>query len=387
MTKKIAFFGTKSFPSRGGSDRVAESIIRHLKDHYRFSVYCYRNPDAANHMEGVETVQFREWLPGAPGSFIYFFLSALHLLFRRDIDLVHMHKTDPAFFLPILKLRYPVISTSQEAPYRRDKWNGVAKAYFRMAERMYIRWSDIATCIAEPLTSYYNDRYGSSVRFIPNGINPPDPREYDHGRAAGYLPAGASMDKPFLLFSARRLMSTKGTHTMLEALHRVGYRNQVFIAGEIHEQDPYFQRLSKLAEGLNVHFLGFVHPLNTLLALVEKCELFVFPSENEGMSLMLLEASSVGKPIVASDIPENRQVFREDEVLYFRVSDVDDLAQKITWALDHPEEMSVRAVRCRERVLRDFVMSRISRQFQEGYEQLLAGEKPEKRSVIINSGD
>jgi len=372
MKKKIAFFGTKSFPSRGGSDRVAESIIRHLKDHYQFSVYCYRNPEAATHMEGVEVVQFREWLPGAPGSFLYFFFSSLHLLFRRDVDLVHMHKTDPAFFLPILKLRYPIISTSQEAPYRRDKWNRLVKGYFRLVERMYIRWSDIATCIAEPLTEYYNNRYGSSVLFIPNGINPPDPAHYDHSRAAGFLPAGASMEEPFLLFSARRLMSTKGTHTMLEALHRVGYPHQIFIAGEIHEQDPYFQRLRKLADGLNVHFLGFVHPLNTLLALVEKSELFLFPSENEGMSLMLLEASSVGKPIVASDIPENRQVFREDEVLYFKVSDPVDMADKIAWALAHPSEMKEKADRCQERVLKDFVMSRISGQFQEAYEKLLA---------------
>ena len=371
MKKKIAFFGTKNFPSRGGSDRVAESIIRHLRDRYTFSVYCYRDPAAASHMEGVEVVQFREWLPGAPGSFLYFFFSAIHILMRRDIDLVHMHKTDPAFFLPLLKLRYRIISTSQEAPYRRDKWNRFVKAYFRMVERMYIRWSDIATCIAEPLTEYYNTRYGSSVLFIPNGINPPDPSGFDYPRAAGFLPAGCSIDRPFVLFAARRLMSTKGTHTMLEALHKIRYNQQIFIAGEIHQGDPYFQRLTKLAEGMNVHFLGYVNPLNTLLALVDKSELFVFPSENEGMSLMLLEASSVGKPIVASDIPENRQVFREDEVLYFKVSDSDDLAEKITYALDKKEEMAGRAQKCRDRVLRDFVMSSISERFSQCYDKLI----------------
>jgi len=372
MKKRIAFFGTKNFPSRGGSDRVAESIIRHLKDRYRFSVYCYRDPAAATHMEGVEVVQFREWLPGAPGSFVYFFFSCIHILFRRDIDLVHMHKTDPAFFLPLLKLRYKVISTSQEAPYRRDKWNRIAKAYFRLVERMYIRWSDIATCIAEPLTEYYNSRYGSSVLFIPNGINPPDPAQYDYNRAAGFLPQGCSIDRPFILFAARRLMSTKGTHTMLEALHRIGYEKQIFIAGEVHPSDPYFQRLNKLAEGLNVSFLGYVNPLNTLLALVDRCELFVFPSENEGMSLMLLEASSVGKPIVASDIPENRQVFRDEEVLYFKVSDSGDLASRISFALSQPGEMAEMAKRCRERVLRDFVMSSISGRFSECYDRLMA---------------
>ena len=329
-------------------------------------------------MPDVEVVQFREWLPGAPGAFLYFFMSALHLLFRRDIDLVHMHKTDPAFFLPLLRIRYKVISTSQEAPYRRDKWNRIAKAYFHLAERMFIRWSNIATCIAEPLTAYYNKRYGSDVIFIPNGINPPDPAAFDRDRAKGYLPEGASMDKPFIMFSARRLMSTKGTHTLLEALHQVNWKGQVFIAGELHEGDPYLKKLRQLAAGLNVYFLGFVHPLETLQAFVEKCMLFVFPSENEGMSLMLLEASSVGKPIIASDIPENKQVFPGDEVLYFRVSDSEDLAQKIRHALAHPEEMAERAGRCKEKVLTGFVMSTISARFSGCYDRLLFSQEGTK---------
>ena len=154
---------------------------------------------------------------------------------------------------------------------------------------------------------------------------------------------------------------------MLEALHKMEYRGQVFIAGELDENDEYLKRLRKLSQGLNVHFLGFVNPLQALLALVQKAALFVFPSEIEGMSIMLLEVASVGRPIVASDIPENQQVFSSREVLYFKSKDSVDLAQKISFALVHPKEIEKLGNSCQEKVYSDYLWSNIASLYERLY--------------------
>jgi glycosyltransferase involved in cell wall biosynthesis len=368
--KRIIVYGVKTFPSQGGTDRVAENLILQLKDRFDVTLYCYKDPAAKNHIPGITVIEMAPLTKGAAGAFIYFFFSALHILFTRKADLVHVHKTDAAFFVPLLRLRFKVIATSHEAPYKRDKWNSFMKMYFRMVERIFISTSNLCTCISEPLTKYYKEKYKRNVLFIANGINPISEDTFDFERARTFLPPGTSMDQPYILFSARRIMGTKGCHTMLEALVKIGYKGQVFIAGELTHNTEYLNELKRIGAGLNMHFLGFVNPLRTLLAFVKKAELFIFPSETEGMSIMLLEVASVGTPIVASDIPENTQVFEEGEVLYFRVSDSNDLADKIRFALNNKQGMLEYGNRCQQKVYKDYVWSNIANEYADVYRTL-----------------
>jgi glycosyltransferase involved in cell wall biosynthesis len=371
MKKRIAFFGVKTFPSRGGTDRVAENLILQLRDQFDITVYCFKDAAAHNHIQGVQVKQYRPWFPGAPGSFIYFFFSALDLFFFNKVDLVHLHKTESAFFAPLFRLRYKVISTSHEAQYRSDKWNWFAKQFFYLVERIYIHSSDVCTCISRPLSEYYENKYGKPVLFIPNGINQINSKDFDEAGARSFIPAGADWNSPFVLFAARRLMGIKGAHTMLEAFQKINYQGQIFITGDLHTSDDYLDLLKKLSVGLNVFFLGFVNPLTTLLALIEKAELFIFPSETEGMSIMLLEVASVGTPVVASDIPENKQVFNDGEVVFFRSKDATDLAEKVTYALSNPVEMEKIGLNCQARVFSDYLWVNVAKSYAKVYHDLL----------------
>ena len=370
--KKLVVFGVKTFPSQGGTDRVAENLVMQLKDRFDIRLYCYKNPVESQHIAGVEIVRFRPLFDGAAGALFYFLQSALHILFSgKRIDLVHFHKTDSALFIPLLKLRAKVIATSHEAPYKRDKWNGFMKLYFKWVEKIFITSSDVCTCISQPLTDYYKKKYKRDVIFIPNGINPVSAESFDLEKAKTFLPPGVLLERPFILFSARRIMKTKGCHTMLEALVKIGYTGQVLIAGELTHNEEYLRQLREIGKPLNMHFIGFVNPLNALLALVERAELFIFPSETEGMSIMLLEVASVGKPIIASDIPENTQVFSNNEVLYFKVSNSDDLAEKIRHALNDRNAMTSMGQKCQNKVYQDYVWKNIAHAYADTYSTLI----------------
>jgi glycosyltransferase involved in cell wall biosynthesis len=369
MKKRIVFYGVNHYPPRGGTSTVVENLILQLKDKYDLTVYCYRHPDAENHIAGVKTVQFRPVSKGSLGSFMYFFAAALHLLFLGRADLVHAHKTDCAVFLPLLRLRFKVIATSHEAPYKRDKWNALQKAYFRLAESFFIFSPNICTSISKPLAEYYKWKYKRPVRFIPNGINAINERDFDYEGARSFLPRGMSPEDDYILFAARRLMATKGAHTMLDALQKIDYRGPVLIAGEL-DDTPYLRHLRAQAKSLNVYFLDFVHPLHTLMALVKLCRFFVFPSETEGMSVMLMEAASAGRPIIASDIPENTQVFSEKEVLFFNSSDPADLADKINVALSDPPMMAALGSKAQKHVFTHYLWSDIAWQYDQLYQQV-----------------
>lgn len=372
MKKRIVVYGVKTFPSQGGTDRVSENIIYQLRHSFDITLYCFKNETSEQRFDGVRIVEFKKRIGGAAGVFIYFLESALRLLFKERADIVHVHKTEAAFFVPLLRLRFKVIATSHEAPYKRDKWSLLARQFFHVAEWVFIRSSNVCTSISKPLAEYYDAKYGKKVHFIPNGINPVERASFDVETMKRFIPAGASVDKPFVLFSARRLMSTKGPQTLLEALSLINFQDQVFIAGELKEGDTFLAKLKSQTKGLSVHFLGFVNPLNALLPLIERAELFIFPSETEGMSIMLLEVASVGRPIIASDIPENKQVFENDEVLYFKSKDARDLADKLKFALQNKSEMAVLGQKSQHRVNQDYRWDQIAQRYADLYDDLVA---------------
>ena len=370
MKKRLIIYGVNHYPPKGGTSRVVENLILQLKDKYDILIYCYRNPLAEDHIPGVKVEEFREWAQGSIGSLIYFFLSAVHILLFAKADLISAHKTDCALFFPLLRLRFKVVATSHEAPYKRDKWNSFQKVYFRLAEHLFIRWANVCTCISEPLTNYYQQRYKTQVRFIPNGINMLDDSAFDYEKAASFVPENVDLSEPFILFSARRLMATKGCHTMLKAMKAADYPGPVFITGEL-DGSAYLRKLKNLSEGLNVYFLGYVHPLSALLAFVRECEIFIFPSEVEGMSMMLLEVASAGKPVIASDIPENKQIFSDREVLYFVSKDPNDLTGRIQFALSNPALMKEMGLRAQQKVASNYLWSSIALYYDKVFNEVI----------------
>ena len=66
--------------------------------------------------------------------------------------------------------------------------------------------------------------------------------------------------------------------------------------------------------------------------------LFVLPSDIEGMALSLLEAMSYGNCCVVSDIKENTEV-TEDKAVIFEKGNTEDLKEKLSDLLGHPEEV------------------------------------------------
>lgn len=142
-------------------------------------------------------------------------------------------------------------------------------------------------------------------------------------------------DNYFLFFG--RLVNTKGVMTLLKAMEQVK-RSHLYIAGT----GDLEQSLRQYAEerGItNVTFLGFVHT-EKLIPLIQKAAFTVVPSEwYENYSMSVLESLAAGKPIVGANIggiPE--QVNDGYNGLLFEPGNVAQLAEKINYLLDNPDE-------------------------------------------------
>ena len=366
--KRIAFFGIKYFPSRGGTSRVAENLIHNMVKDYDITIYCYRNTLATNHIKGVKVIQLPRIKLGPLGVFVYYLLCYWHIRYIENFDIVHAHKIDSFFFLKGLQKKSKVIATVHGMPYNDGVWGGIAKSFFKVNEKRFLKFSGIKTAISKPLADHYESKYGVPIEFIPNGINIVE--DGSDNSIINFWPNDVPTNQPFVLFSARRIMSTKGLHTLLLAFKKNNYKGNIFVAGELDFDPTYMKKVRKIGEGLNISYLGFVNPLSTLLQLIRKCEYFIFPSEIEGMSIMLLEVASTGKSILASDIPENTQVFNGNEVLFFEDKNVDDLADKLSWIEDNKAKFEKFGAVAREKVFARYTWDRIALEYKSLYNEL-----------------
>ncbi|MEK7376604.1 MAG: glycosyltransferase family 4 protein [Candidatus Margulisiibacteriota bacterium] len=110
-----------------------------------------------------------------------------------------------------------------------------------------------------------------------------------------------------------RLLASKGIWEYSEMARALSakYKNTVFLlAGYIDFGNPMSikeQTLVKIKD--NLIFLGKIDNVRDILALTD---IFVLPSYREGMPITILEAMSMEKPVIATDVPGCREVVRPE---------------------------------------------------------------------------
>jgi glycosyltransferase involved in cell wall biosynthesis len=103
------------------------------------------------------------------------------------------------------------------------------------------------------------------------------------------------------------------------AAARKGKALQLLLVGEGPQRATLEAKArAALPEG-TVRFIGSVEDVTPYL---RASDLFVLPSRYEGMSISLLEATALGMPCLASDIPANRQIADDPLIAFAPVDDV-----------------------------------------------------------------
>lgn len=126
--------------------------------------------------------------------------------------------------------------------------------------------------------------------------------------------AGPANAVPHLLFVGR-LARQKGVGILLDALATLRDQPwQLTIAGDGPERTPLARQAAQLGLADRVHFRGWIQR-EDLPQLYRSSDIFVFPSHDEGMPNVVLEAVAGGLPIVATRVPGNDELVRDNGTL------------------------------------------------------------------------
>jgi galacturonosyltransferase len=123
-----------------------------------------------------------------------------------------------------------------------------------------------------------------------------------------YEPYPCNEDIKFLFVG--RIMRDKGITEFLNAAEYIKreYPSTHFMIVGSYEEQAYKKRLEKLQNSGIVEYYGEQKDVHYFM---KKCNAVVHPSYHEGLSNVLLEAASSGRPILASNIPGCRETFEE----------------------------------------------------------------------------
>ena len=356
---KIGVIGLKGLPAYGGAAAVGENIIAQLANDFDFTIYSvssHTNLKSGCYQKSFQIV-IRKLPFGSINSLFYYVRSALDALLFRKYDLIHLHHRDASFVIPLLKLRYPVVVTTHGMVLT-SKWMRY-KLFFDFEDRYFLKYANFITTVSlkdqrkvEKLIS------SEKVKYIPNGIN-------------SEIEITAKKEE-YISFAAGRMLPDKGCHTFLEAMDLLEKRESAVIMGDLKQNLDYEKKLLQLQKKVgNILFTGLIKEKKKLFKIIYSSKFFVFSSENESMSMMLLEVAALKVPIICSDIPENRDVFNDEEVLFFKVKDAMDLSEKIKYASYHPDEMKIFALKAYDRLQKSYLWKNIAEEYKTIFKKFI----------------
>ncbi|MGG7135546.1 glycosyltransferase [Bifidobacterium catenulatum] len=152
--------------------------------------------------------------------------------------------------------------------------------------------------------------------------------------------AGKSAPIPFHIVSSGRLTNEKNHVALIQAIARCRHAQDIKLT--IAGTGPLKKKLQRLASRLlsRPASIGF-HKNAEMPALLRSGDLLVHPSIADLESVSVIEGMAAGLvPVIASSpLSAAGQFALRDESL-FPVDDVEALARRIDWWIDHPDELS-----------------------------------------------
>ncbi|GFP19595.1 hypothetical protein HKBW3S03_01100 [Candidatus Hakubella thermalkaliphila] len=388
---KICFFMSTFLPKIGGAELAAHYLAEDLtREGHRVTVLApfYRGKRKIKTNYVIHRFKYPpRWLFFEPILLLYL---ALEKLISR-FDLLHVYATYPSGYCgSILKkfFRFPLIITPQGADIQKIPEIGYGLRLDPRVEKkigLALKRADAIVSISDSIKRDIVEVGGDPKKIydIPNGVwvdrfaHPQkDIRRIFHLNSTDRVILAVGRNHPKKgyadLIEAMALVKRKfrkakcviigaGTENLLPMVKDLDLQGEVVLAGEIAP-----------AKGESLDLRALALPQEDLVSAYLSSDIFVSPSLIEGFALVIPEALAAGLPVVATDVPGNRDAIVDGyNGLIARARDPQDLAEKILVLLEDEDLRMRMSANARKSSLR-YDWGKITEEYIKVYEHLLA---------------
>ena len=192
------------------------------------------------------------------------------------------------------------------------------------------------------------------------------PRDKKFSRRLLMLP----QDKMIILFGSQDESRRKGLHCLTKALkllQHTTYASKVALAlcghhGHITAEDIK----------IPIYDLGYIHGETLISCAYSAADLFVMPSAEESFGQMCLEAMACGTPVIGSNVGGILDLIIPGETgLLTYPEDAEELAQKIAWMVNSPQNCFTMGQNARKHIETSFTVSIEAERYLNLYGRIL----------------
>lgn len=311
---RIALIGTRGVPARyGGFETAVEEVGRRLvATGHEVVVYCRRGPRVsagelpATYL-GMELVHLPAVKHKILETLSHTALSVLHVarecLAGRRPDAAIVFNSANAPLLPVLRtLGVPVATHVDGLEWKRAKWSGLGKKYYRVAESLAVRWSDDLISDARGIEEYYREEFRADSRYIAYGA------PQLTGLGSDKLSAFGLSSRGYHLVVAR-FEPENHVRLVVEGYTRSGSDLPLVVVGSSPYGAEYTAGIEALAaRDSRVRLVGAVWDQDLLDQLYANCLTYLHGHSVGGTNPSLLRAMGAGSATLAFDVVFNREV-------------------------------------------------------------------------------
>ena len=359
---KIASFGFRSLPPISGSagaDKFALEFLPRLAARgYQVTGYNRIYPGqekGKDQFQGVKIVYFKTIPKSGFDSVIHSLKASFHIIFKNTANIVLIQGNN-AFFGFILRVfGKRVVLSIDGAEWERPKWNWfqskciLINAYIAGFTTKYIAIDNVFT------KEVFEKKFKRNYEFISFGSEIKDFKETEILQKLGL-----EKDEYFLFVG--RFIPDKGLQYLIPAFEKFTTQKKLVLVGGSPIPSEFEANLKKTQDD-RIMFTGYIYGDDTV-TLMKYAHAYIQPSDNEGLSPVILNVMGLGTPLICSDIKENKFIVHEDAVL-FKQSDINSLVEALQYSIDNRTLHQNMAQEGKTRILRDYSWDTITDQYIE----------------------
>ena len=231
------------------------------------------------------------------------------------------------------------------------------------ASGLFYRWLLGRVRLVVATNNWKKNKLGRQFNFpadrilsIPNAVDA-DAFAISLGKGEARDKLGLARDKKIILYSGH-LFGWKGVDTLFEASRFLNEGELIYFVGGVDKDIGEFKAKSEKLKVKNVVVVGR-RPHGEIPIWLRAADVLVLPNTaRENISkyytspVKLFEYMASGRPIVASDLPSVKALVDERMAVFFEPDNPKDLADKIHWVLENPQDAQNLALLAQEEVLR-----------------------------------